>query len=68
VDGSGSICDRDVNVTYDATGEVVTCSYWSLLLRFMQNFVQDLDVGVNGTRVALVTFGTMASIEFNLNE
>lgn len=68
IDGSGSICDRDRNVTYDEEGTVITCNHWYLVLEFVKNFVNDLDIGFNETRVGLVQFGSTAQVEFDLLE
>ena len=63
VDGSGSICDNDPNFQY---GTDITCDNWNFILKFMEDFVNDMDVGLSATRVGLVTFASTATLGWNL--
>ena len=59
VDGSGSICqDRYVD----------TCRNWEILKQFIYDTVKHFNIAKDGSRVALVTFGNEAQVEFYLNE
>ena len=57
VDRSGSICDNQV---------VTTCDNWDTILRFIVNIVDNLDVRLSRTRVALIVFGSHAELQFGL--
>lgn len=63
VDGSGSICDNDPKFVY---GTDVTCDNWKFALKFMEDFVSDMDIGLTSTRVGLVTFATTATLGWNM--
>jgi len=63
VDGSGSICDSDTNFHY---GTDVTCDNWNFILKFMEDFVSDMDIGLASTRVGLVTFASSAFLGWDL--
>ena len=65
VDGSGSICDNDPNFEY---GIDVTCDNWNFILKFMGDFVQDIDIGLTSTRVGLATFATTATLGWELTK
>jgi len=63
VDGSGSICDNDPKFQY---GTDVTCDNWNFILKFMEDFVNDTDVGLSATRIGLATFATTATLGWDL--
>lgn len=63
LDGSGSICDSDPNFDY---GKDVTCDNWEFILRFVADFVADMDIGPSSTRIGLVTFATDASVAWDI--
>jgi len=63
VDGSGSICDSDPDFRY---GTDVTCNNWKLVLKFMEDFVNETDIGLTATRVGLATFATNSAVAWDL--
>lgn len=63
VDSSASICDTDANFT---KGSDTTCGNWKYVIDFIVKFVEAMDISENGTRVALVEFGTKAYMRWNL--
>lgn len=65
VDGSGSICDNDPKFVY---GKDVTCDNWNFVLKFMGDFVKDMDIGLTSTRVGLVTFATKPTLGWDLRK
>jgi hypothetical protein len=65
VDGSGSICDNDPKFQY---GKDTTCDNWNFILKFMGDFVNDMDIGLTSTRVGLVTFATTATLGWDLKK
>lgn len=65
LDGSGSICDTDPNFEY---GKDTTCDNWEFIVRFVADFVTDMDISPSSTRIALVTFATDANVAFDLTK
>jgi hypothetical protein len=60
VDNSGSIRDSNPqDGSYDN---------WDLVTQFMSDLVQNLNVGIDGTRVALVKYANRVHVEFDLND
>ena len=59
VDSSGSIC---------ANEPVDTCDNWDIILQFMQDLVDYLDIGLSKTRIGVVVYRETAHTVFHLNE
>lgn len=59
VDDSGSI--RDANIEGQPDN-------WNVTLRFIKDFVQGLDIGVDQNRIAAVTYSNEAYVQFFLNQ
>ena len=66
IDGSGSICDSDPSrVVIDGQ---VHCDNWDTIVEFLTKFVEELEVGPNNVRVAMVVFGEDASLYWDFTE
>ena len=59
VDSSGSICNNE---------NVDICDNWKTVLQFMEDLVDNLDVGKSKTRVGVVIYREKASSSFFLND
>ncbi len=57
VDSSGSICDNK---------PVNTCASWEAALEFIHNIVDEMIIGSNDVRVAMIVFESSAWIKWNL--
>ncbi len=58
IDSSGSICGNQVQSS---------CYNWFTLLSFVNSIIDAFDVGVDRTRVGLVTFSNDAVLQFGMN-
>ena len=65
VDQSGSICDSDLTFHYDTD---TTCSNWISIVQFIYNTVANLTIGPMDTNVALITFQTYVTLQWNLTK
>ena len=58
IDRSGSICNDE---------QVETCNNWERVKTFMLSLVGSLTIGPDASQVAVVSFGSSATVEFYLN-
>ena len=56
VDGSGSICNNNG-----------LCDNWRTITTFISNIASKLSVGVDGSHVGMITFGSRANLIWDLN-
>lgn len=63
IDSSASICNVEMRCDDDT---VKTCDSWKATISLMHKFVENLDIGVNGTRVAVVVFGSDGELRWDL--
>ncbi|KAK2180405.1 hypothetical protein NP493_444g02002 [Ridgeia piscesae] len=57
VDGSGSICGNQPN----------ECDNWRSIKQFLRSVVSKMSVGPNGSKVAMVTFGSIGNLIWDLD-
>ncbi|ELT92983.1 hypothetical protein CAPTEDRAFT_220507 [Capitella teleta] len=57
----------DIIFVMDSSGSVGD-SNWKLVLQFVQNVVDNLDIGSHATRVGAITYGNRATVNFYLDD
>ena len=65
-DRSGSICD--FNPTFNKDRPEEGCDNWDTMRAFILQYVRGIPVSLQQNRVAMITFGTDAKIEWYLSE
>ena len=58
-DRSGSICDNE---------PVRGCDNWDIMLNFMANLIEDLEIGPDATRIGMVVYGNRAYVTVGLDQ
>jgi len=60
------IDDTDITFVIDASGSIGAVNY-QYIRQFIEDFILDMNIGVNNSRVAVIIFNDNARLHFNLN-
>ena len=61
------IDNTDITFVIDSSGSVSVSNY-QLIRQFIKDFVLEMNIGVNNSRVAVIIFDDSATLYFNLNQ
>ena len=61
VDHSGSICNNEWPTRCDPDN-------WNITVKFLRTLIRGLDVGLDRTRVAVISFSNKAMLDFDLDD
>ena len=61
------IDNTDITFVIDASGSIEDTNY-QYIRQFIEDFVLDMNIGVNNSRVAVIIFNDMAYLHFNLTQ